>query len=473
MLKLYGLVFLAMFLTIARAPAARAGIACEQILVSQNGILENLQQIALNPALVEDIRFTSQTPHFSQSNVGGVIEVSAVKGHWHVSWGTQNNVQRDAVPASPNRIGKFFRKFLRTEPGAEGFPVETAIVNDRRIFLSEFDRKVLEDEGNQIFEAKLPLLDWPTEATGSDGPHSLILMLNSSLRLNVASLDPQIVYTMRIRVRDSVEYSLDFQASREGSDVELHFSKFRSQDPKAPTLGQALRAYGRSSPELAIQVLKDHQTVPLVPGQKFALQVHDQIRFERDLRDPDVFDFLTQLKMSAASRVKSVDYITGLRLLKEEKALIQKLVQNLYHLPNVRYALETLREGEDAVVEKLRELGFQTLFLDKALNRKEFFKIGGFFDRNPLSVPVEKSAFGEDHSVWAHALQVLAMTKDMSPQELQAFQALYQSQFGHNMDGWVFWDTMFDAPGARFPNAPRFWKARMQSLGLHESTERR
>lgn len=418
----------------------------------------------------EDILFREPAKNVTSSNVGGLEKIYATKVKWEISFGDYTNAAPKPPPPKPllKKVLGIFKK----EPQPLPSPLATFVQSDTaRVFTGTIDAKILASKNNVLFEAKHTMKHY-IESDASWQPD--YLLLNTGIRINAASLQPDVVYTLSIKSNHT--FSADFKVSKNLTDVYIPFSQFRSNSAKAQSLIETIEKNTLYyDTEMAIQVLKDRQKIPFVPGQKFALEIGDNIEFERDLRNSTLFNNLTKKSRNSLgpeqinpALVGPYDYIKRLDI---EKPLIQKVINNLYSPENQNYALEIARKGETAILARLKELGATPYYLSGPVETNTFFNNGGIMAMHLRGIPVEKSDFGNVHSVWAHGLQVIAMTKDLSPKELKEFWYIYNSQFGHQSGGWAFWDTLFDAPGHQLPNAPHFWKHKLNSLGIPESIQ--
>lgn len=423
-------------------------------------------------ALNEDITYLPQKRGFSEASLAGNLKFFTTKAHWKIQFGDYNNLPKPEVKESwIDRLKKLAKPTTKeklppvqtiTEPGVA------------KTFSAVITEKELSTENDLIFDATVVLQDLaPDQPDSPDRWTPLRYALASGLRIKASSLDPDLVYTVALHVTDSVTYSLNFKAPKDLKEIELNFANFRSQNNSkslSTTLDETILFY---RPQFSIQILKSQQRSALQPGQKIHLKLNDVVAVERDLRDPYLFENLAALKRSSNNDQKYDPEMTGDYRMRyqKEKPLLKKVVTNLYNVEHQNFALEVARQGEAAILQQLKQVGGGVIYLTGPMETSMFFNHNGLMDLNPRCVPIEKSSFGRDHSVWAHALQIIAMTKDLSESELRSFWFIFNSQSGGSIAGWAFWDTLFDAPGDRVPNAPRFWKRRMSELGITESIE--
>ena len=75
------------------------------------------------------------------------------------------------------------------------------------------------------------------------------------------------------------------------------------------------------------------------------------------------------------------------------------------------------------------------------------------------SMPVEAGDFGRFHGAYSHHAQLVAMTHDMSSEEVGVLINLLRSGIaGRHTGDWLKWTPIFDSYDPRDPTSPQFWR---------------
>jgi len=347
---------------------------------------------------------------------------------------------------------------IKWQIDSRNFSVRQNVQTETTVFEAHLDSQ----QEQTLFSAKAALVT----PDGRDDSHQSKFYLSSGLSLNAKSLTPGLIYTLVFHHPSEVRLEYDLQVSKELTHYEIPWSQFRIvalSGKRAPSLEELFDIHrpviaGKNNVGLSIEVLQQRQTSSM--PSSISLEIQGPIAFEKDLQEPLFFERLLQLPLQDSE---------GMNLSLRDHVL-QKTVDNLYN-PNYQAEVMTVaHRGEKALVDEIKKLGFGIVYLDGALTFQNFFAAGGVMESFPLHVPVEKSEFGKEHSVWAHAMQILVMTKNLNPEELDMFKKIIRATFGSkNQISWGLWDSLFDGAGVYRANGPSYWRERDRAEGIPEN----
>ncbi len=131
-----------------------------------------------------------------------------------------------------------------------------------------------------------------------------------------------------------------------------------------------------------------------------------------------------------------------------------KIRKNLYNPEFQMAALSAMKNG--TLETSLKGMGFQYHLFEEKFNANGFFNFFNFISH--AQIPIEMGEFGKYHGAEAHAAQVFAITRGMTPEEIDLFRNLYR-EIGKNAEfGWKIWTALFDNHDPEKPTSPRYWK---------------
>lgn len=157
---------------------------------------------------------------------------------------------------------------------------------------------------------------------------------------------------------------------------------------------------------------------------------------------------------------KDIDFAVALDAEVMEKIVI-KALRNLSNPRNIKWAAEVISSGREEVQRNLNKIGFK---IGRALAGKVEIQKVVLPISTLLEIPVESGKFGSMHGIYSHCAQILAMTRHMTPSELQQFYIFYSTQIGNPMNpaSWLRWNVFFDNHTGG-PMDPVFWRKRLKS----------
>jgi hypothetical protein len=205
-----------------------------------------------------------------------------------------------------------------------------------------------------------------------------------------------------------------------------------------------------------------------------ALTIQDSIIYERDLRSPELLDSLTGLYLNYDSFKAVWPWSLGPNKMprtyspekpgarRKMRDLLERIVESYYDPVHIQRTLDVQKMGDSAIHESLNRAGVKSIVQSQQLASSPFFfySAGEIITAQP-AIPIETGLFGEEHFDRAHADQVFTILQGLNAADSQLFLKLLSGCFGARKDGWTLWDILFDAPGNRLPNSPRFWRDQM------------
>ncbi len=258
------------------------------------------------------------------------------------------------------------------------------------------------------------------------------------VRIRASSSDPNITHTLQIG--DSNPYEIAFRAKIEATDIIIPLPK---NDIEYDTGGFE-----------KVSIAWKEQSAG------FTLQLFGPVTFVRDVTVKDSY---------AREHVLNNKYFSRLRNanpnIVAQKAILKMAIDNLFNRANQKAALEIARHGEVAIANELNKIG-----IDRMVSLEEKVDTQAFFatiiaSREGAIVPVEIGEFATEHGSYSHALQLIAMTRGMSPEQVSALiDGPYVGIFSRDTDSWRAWDSLFDAPGDSLPTSPLWWRRQLESV---------
>lgn len=271
----------------------------------------------------------------------------------------------------------------------------------------------------------------------------------TNIRIRVSSSNPEIVHT--IRIGDKKPFDISFKAPKVPTDLIIQIPKNNIE-------------YDRSWSGVPVSLIWQS-------NQKIKLNVFGPIVFERNLQDVNSYAFEHMVSFQYADRF--ADNHLMLEKRKANVELLKLATANLFKKENIAAALAFAEKGPTAVVQELHrlELGFHFL--------REKIEVSNFFVRamprssrfGQLRIPVETGEFATEHGALSHGLQLIAMTRGMTPEQTHDFlYGTYDGIFDRPTELWRIWDSLFDAPGDSLPTSPMWWRKQLELRGIPDLT---
>lgn len=141
------------------------------------------------------------------------------------------------------------------------------------------------------------------------------------------------------------------------------------------------------------------------------------------------------------------------------RQILEKAIQHLFDESNINETLNIASGGEAAILAELKKIGINSFVeLNKKVDTQGFFSII-MASGDQQRIPIETGEFAKEHGAYAHALQLITMTRNMTDAEIKLLiQGPYVGVFTRDPSSWRAWDSLFDAPGDSLPSSPLWWR---------------
>ncbi len=260
------------------------------------------------------------------------------------------------------------------------------------------------------------------------------------LRIRAASSDPNRIHSLVIGDEKAELLRLSFQAPRHPTDLLIPLPR---RSVNQVVYSSSLKF------EWRYQVDSDSPS-------EFDLQIYGPLTFERQalLENSRARQFV----LEEAERTKGA----------ASAALLDLALKSLANPAHQNQALEIGRQGLTAVRRELKPIGvLDEVIFNKKVDSRTFFnhsELAQLARKKRAAVPFEKDEFGFEHGPVSHGLQLIAISRGMSPRDFAAFLAgPYLGFFNSTPRQWASWDIVVDAPGDSAANAPLWWRRRLQT----------
>ena len=204
---------------------------------------------------------------------------------------------------------------------------------------------------------------------------------------------------------------------------------------------------------------------------EFDLNIYGPIVFERDVTQENTK--LLNYLYNHFDLKRDIFSGESIAMKLEVKTVLALAIKNLFQSENQEKALRIAELGEDAIWNEMVKIGIYSEFpLNKKIDRTTFFVTshsnnGNIREMEKPRIPVEIGDFSKEHGRDSHALQLIAMTSGLTPEQIDIFmKRFYRRIFLFEVNRWAAWDMVFDAPGDSAPNSPLWWRKQLEQRGL-------